>query len=327
MSEIIEKPASSTTNTVTLSATAIAEQQLGEITWVSPDQGYCQCPGRDRHTNQDGRKDCVVYLDRIPSLHCVHSSCAPAIVEANRKLRSAILNGAKEGDGSPRRLTAEDKTKLKEREVQERIRQRAAKSLPQVLVNHQWTYSQIVADSPVQLTGDEADHWRLLFEKYKPEDVIWLGDKFDSGKPEHAKHFKTAADWLKQSKVPGPLICPAAFKNNCTARSNDNILVRRFLVVESDTLTKDQVGAVFKWLRDKVGLDLVGIVDTAGKSLHGWFRYPPHEFQVDELKLVLPALQCDPKLFTPSQPVRLPGALRDGKRQKLVYLAKEVASE
>jgi hypothetical protein len=104
-------------------------------------------------------------------------------------------------------------------------------------------------------------------------------------------------------------------------------LVRRFLVVESDTLAKDQVGAVFKWLRDKVGLDLVAIVDTAGKSLHGWFRYPAHEFEVEELKLVLPALQCDPKLFTPSQPVRLPGALRDGKRQKLVYLAKEVINE
>jgi hypothetical protein len=71
-------------------------------------------------------------------------------------------------------------------------------------------------------------------------------------------------------------------------------------------------------------LELVAIVDTAGKSLHGWFRYPEHEFVVDDLKLVLPALQCDPKLFTPSQPVRLPGALRDGKYQKLVYLAGEV---
>jgi hypothetical protein len=325
MSEIIEKTASSTTNTAPLSATAIAENELGEITWLSSTQGFCECPGKDRHTNQDGRKDCVVYLDRIPSLYCVHSSCAPAIVEANRKLRSAILNASR--DSTPRKLTAEDKAKLKEREGQQRLRQRAAKSLPQVLSNQQWTYDQIIADSPVQLTGDEKDHWRLLLEKFEPDDVIWIGDRFHSGKPEHAKHFKTAADWLKESSVPGPLVCPVSFKNNSTARSNDNVLVRRFLVVESDTLTKDQVGAVFKWLRDKVGLELVAIIDTAGKSLHGWFRYPPHEYQVDELKLVLPALGCDPKLFTPSQPVRLPGALRDGKHQKLVYLAKEVTSE
>ena len=136
-----------------------------------------------------------------------------------------------------------------------------------------------------------------------------------------------AYQWLKESNVTGQLICPATFKNNSIARANDNILARRFLVVESDTLTKDQVGAVFRWLKGRVGLDLVAIVDTAGKSLHGWFRHPAHEFQVDELKLVLPALQCDPKLFTPSQPVRLPGALREGKWQKLVYLAKEVVNE
>ena len=268
-----------------------------------------------------------MYLDRIPTLHCLHASCAPAIEEANRKLRAAILNGSKDNDGKSRRLTAEDKAKLNERERQERLHQRAAKSLPQILTNHQWTYDQINAGSPVQLTGDAKDHWRLLVQKFKPDDVVWIGNTYDSGKPEHAKHFKKAADWLKEPSVTAPLICPATFKNNSTARSNDNVLVRRFLVVESDTLANDQVGAVFKWLRDRVGLDLVAIVDTAGKSLHGWFRFPKHEYEVAELKLVLPALQCDPKLFTPSQPVRLPGALREGKFQKLVYLAKEVVNE
>jgi hypothetical protein len=80
-------------------------------------------------------------------------------------------------------------------------------------------------------------------------------------------------------------------------------------------------------LTDKCGLDLVAVVDTVGKSLHGWFVYPEMEHVVDELKLVLPALQCDPKLFTASQPVRLPGALRNGSFQRLVYLAKEVTNE
>jgi hypothetical protein len=327
MTENIVNPASSTTNTAPLSATEIAEKQHGEINWVSPTEGYCECPGKERHTNQNGKRDCILYLDKVPTLHCLHSSCAPAIEEANRKLRTAILSGSKEGDGKPRRLTAEDKAKLKERDRQERLRQRAAKSLPQVLAIHQWTYDQIIADSPVQLMGEERDHWRLLLEKFKPEDVIWIGDKFDSGKPEHTRNFKSAAQWLKEPNVSAQFICPVAFKNTSTARSNENVLVRRFLVVESDTLAKDQVGAVFKWLRDRVGLDLIAIVDTAGKSLHGWFRYPQHVFEVDELKLILPALQCDPKLFTPSQPVRLPGALRDWKRQKLVYLAKEVVNE
>ena len=80
---------------------------------------------------------------------------------------------------------------------------------------------------------------------------------------------------------------------------------------------------MFKWLKNLVQLKLCAIVDTAGKSLHAWFEYPTED-TVNELRIVLPELGCDPKLFTPSQPVRLPGAERDGKMQRLVYLDKEV---
>jgi hypothetical protein len=327
MQENIVNPAGSPSNSAPKTATKIAEEHLGTIDWMSSTEGYCDCPGKDCHTTKDGRRDCMVYLNGSPTVYCVHASCASALEEANRKLRSAILQASTSNDGKPRKLTAQDKAKLKDRERLERIRRRAAKSLPQLLANSPWTYSQILADSPVQGLGKEADHWRLLLNKFSPDDVVWIGDTYDSGRPEHARHFRTAAEWLKESKAPGPFICPATFKNNSIARSNDIVLDRRFLVVESDTLSKDQVGAIFKWLRDRVSLELVAIVDTAGKSLHGWFQYPKHEFVLGELKLVLPALQCDPKLFTPSQPVRLPGALRGSKFQKLVYLAKEVEHE
>jgi hypothetical protein len=35
---------------------------------------------------------------------------------------------------------------------------------------------------------------------------------------------------------------------------------------------------------------------------------------------MLPELGCDAKMFNASQPCRLPGALRDGNFQKLIYL-------
>jgi len=72
-------------------------------------------------------------------------------------------------------------------------------------------------------------------------------------------------------------------------------------------------------LKEEVKLNLRAIVDTAGKSLHGWFDYPADEIVAD-LKLVLPQLGCDPKLFTASQPVRLPGAVRNANYQRLVWL-------
>ena len=122
--------------------------------------------------------------------------------------------------------------------------------------------------------------------------------------------------------VPGHYVCPSTFKAGSFSRSKDNLVRRAFLVVESDELDKDTIGAVFRWLRDKVGLNLRCIVDTAGKSLHGWFDFPPPE-ELDDLRVMLPELGCDPKMFTATQPCRLPGALRAGQYQKLIYLAKE----
>ena len=301
----------------------IAEKLLGKTDWVSPTMGYCLCPGKRTHSTNNGTKDCIVYLDRVPTIHCVHASCKAALEAANRKLRSAILNPDDDEGGTVRKLTEEDKARIKERENALRLRRRMSKSLPQMLANFAWSFDQIRADSPVAVAGNMPEHAKLLLKKFQPDDVVWLGDKFDSGKPEHAAHFKPVSAWLKESRALGPLICPVAFKNTSHARTNDNVLARRFLVVESDTLSRDDVGAVFKWLHAGCDLKLIAIVDTAGKSLHGWFDFADCEESLDDLKLLLPSLQCDPKLFTPSQPVRLPGVLRDGvpgKMQRLVWL-------
>ena len=229
MTENIWNPASTPVDTAPKSATEIAEQHLGQIEWVSATQGYCECPGKDRHTSKDGQRDCIVYLDRVPTIHCLHASCAPVIEAANRKLRADTLNGTTTGDNPPRRLTAEDKARLKARERQQRIRLRASKSLPQLLSQNQWTYAQIMADSPAAIMGNEADHWRLLLSKFQPGDVVWIGDKFDSGKPEHAPHFQTVAQWLEGHVAPGPFLCPATFKNNTHARANANVDQRPYL--------------------------------------------------------------------------------------------------
>lgn len=320
MNETLNPASSPVQQTASNSASELAVELLGEIDWISPTEGYCDCPGRNRHSNRSGRRDCALYLDRVPTVYCVHGSCSNIVETTNKKLRAAILNGRP----VETRNKAEDKAIKKAREDNERIRQRAAKSLPQLLDEFVWPYDKIVSDSPVKLDGNEPDHWKLLLGKFMAEDVVWIGERFDSGKPEHTKNFKTVENWLKEKSAPGPLICPVTFKNTSHARSNENVVLRRFLVIESDTLTRDQVGAVFRWLRDGCGLNLIAIVDTGNKSLHGWFEFEEDLFETQ--KLILPALQCDPKLFTPSQPVRLPGALRDGvegKYQKLIYLKED----
>ena len=62
------------------------------------------------------------------------------------------------------------------------------------------------------------------------------------------------------------------------------------------------------------------VPDRVGKSLHAWFDAPATKVLETRLKFGLTAFGCDPKMFTYSQPVRVPGAYRDGKLQRLVWL-------
>jgi len=317
-------PASSPVNPAPRPAAEIAANILGEITWASPTMGYCECPGKKSHGSKDGGKDCVVYLDRIPTASCLHASCKATVDAANRRLRAAILNPTGDASFEVHKPTAEERARLAERDLKSRMQLRARKSLPSILKKYRWPYAEILNDSPVDIKTAEEHHWRLLLGKFRPDDVLWIGERESSGRPENAANFRTVTDWLKCEWSPHTFLCPSVFKNNSVSRSNENVLARRFLVVESDLLTRDEVGAVFRYLVD-CGLKLVAVVDTAGKSLHGWFEYPAGEELMEELRLILPALKCDPKMLTASQPARLPSAMRDGKRQKLIFLAKEEA--
>ena len=154
---------------------------------------------------------------------------------------------------------------------------------------------------------------------FSTTDVVWAGDLYDSGKPQNIWNFRPVFCWLHHNTRPGQFICPNAFIPRTYSRTKDRIKSLRFLVVESDTLTKDEIGAVFNWCRQF--MKLRAIVDTGGKSLHGWFNYPNQEV-LDELKIILSALQCDPAMFNPSQPVRMPGASRGDKMQKLIWFEK-----
>jgi hypothetical protein len=118
----------------------------------------------------------------------------------------------------------------------------------------------------------------------------------------------------------GNFTCGSSFKPGSFQRSNANCNGTRFLVIESDTLAKDEVGAVFSYLQKRLRYRLHCIIDTAGKSLHAWFDAPRNPLLESRLKAGLTAFGCDPKVFTYSQPVRVPGAWRDGKMQRLIWL-------
>jgi hypothetical protein len=97
------------------------------------------------------------------------------------------------------------------------------------------------------------------------------------------------------------------------------VIQQKFLVIESDSRKRDEILSIVAWCQQFMWLR--AIVDTGGKSLHGWFDFP-NEPTLAELKLILPQLGCDPALFKPAQPCRLAGAWRSEKStfQHLLYL-------
>lgn len=268
------------------------------------------------HTHRTASRDCSLHLDGAPTVHCFHTSCAGAIEDANLRLRQAI-GAAERGDnhatGSIRpRLTPEQKEHIRQKRIANALQARSAASLDTIKRDWSWI--------PERLVHDPEQGWRYLFTLFQPDDVLWIGDTYDTGKPAHRRHFATPSQWaevLINRGVQWPLTCPSAFKPGTFSRCNEAVQSRRYLVVESDVLTKPEILAVFRWCRQFMRLR--AIVDTAGRSLHGWFDYPAPDV-IAELKLILPNLGCDPALFKPAQPCRLPGAPRNGRIQSLVWL-------
>lgn len=321
----------------------VASRLLGAIDWQTEVSGFCRCPGEAFHTSSNGKKDCRVNVDGAPTIFCFHASCAAAVAEANRRLRRELgaspwelkLPGGevlRSGDVLqasglvlPRevvkaRAQAEGR-EAGEALLLESLRAAAERFQPDLFDFFRWPMAQIIEESPLQVAERDADgQFRTWLKLWQPCSTVWIGDVFSSGRPEHRTHFRPVSEWYQIGPVMGNYTCGSSFKPGSFSRCNENLNGQRFMVVESDTLSKDEVGAVFAYLQRRLRYPLHCIIDTAGKSLHGWFDAPKRKVIENRLKAGLHVFGCDPKVFTYSQPVRVPGAFREGKLQRLIWL-------
>jgi hypothetical protein len=322
----------------------VAERVVGRVEWQTEVSGFCKCPGEAMHTSQNGKKDCRVNVDGAPTIFCFHASCVSAVGEANRKLRrelgaspwelrlpdgSTLRSGdILQGDGTISRKDAKTQRRTggaagaaSEKLVLESLRVHAERFRPELFDFFRWPMKQILEDSPLLVAQRDAEEqFRTWLKLWPAHCTLWVGDVYSSGKPEHRTHFRSVADWYQIGPVMGNYTCGSSFRPGCYSRSNENLNGHRFMVIESDTLARDEVGAVFAYLRCRLRYELHCIVDTAGKSLHAWFDAPPNKVLENRLKAGLEVFGCDPKVFTYSQAVRVPGAWREGKLQRLIWL-------
>jgi len=211
--------------------------------------------------------------------------------------------------------------------------------------------------SPIRLDGDPSTDWRLVLRHlFQPEDRIFNGGRYDSGRPHHARHFRPVSELLAMDHPLGPYVTGGVFPAGCFERKAQHVTTARYRLLEADKLlgreprdveesemNKMLSLALFRWLRDRLGIRFSAIVDTGSKSLHGWIDpdskqlawltrhfgecHPPDWPPVPHPQTgeMLPAIYqpVDAKvLCNPAMIFRLPGAIHEktGQPARLLYL-------
>lgn len=295
----------------------IVSAMFDVIEWKHEELAFISCPGKSLHTGKNAKKDCRVSLNGAPTLFCLHSSCAAIVEEANLKMRRACRNK------SPlmvRVQTEEEKLRIKQaaeqKKKEEQLKEWARKNKSVILKKCEWNMTDAFHESPRMGDDIATEAAYFISQLYNPEDILWNGDVKDSGnKLLHRNNFKTVSQWL-EGKICGNFTCPSVFKPDSFSRSNENVLHRPYIVIESDKLTQDETCSLYRWMQKF--MTLKAIVHSGGKSAHGWFDFPD-EKTFNKLKIVLPELGCDPALFKASQPVRMPGIMRGEQLQCLYW--------
>jgi hypothetical protein len=218
----------------------IAEALLGRIEWIGAGKGACDCPAAALHTSATRRRHTMVFLEGAPTVQCVHSSCRPAVEELNHRLRVEIGKAERGTDWKPdpaevEQRQAERLARTQSEAEEAQLVETAGRALEKILSRWAWSEVDAWEASPIRLDGPpEEDHRLFLHHVFDPEAVLWIGERHESGRPEHKANFRTAAEWCALPASPAPLVCPSIFRPGSFSRSTDNVVASRFLVVEAD---------------------------------------------------------------------------------------------
>jgi len=313
----------------------VARAMFGPLEFSAEEQAELPCPAAHLHGTPDNRQ-ARLYLRGAPTMHCFHDSCRGELETLNTQLRREIAKAERAafqgGCGNlatkrfdsnhlvatppPRGPSPEETLRKKQKALGPAVLKQALERFP-VELPDLWELS------PYRLELEPVEQFPLFMRTlWRPHEIVWCGYNPQSGQERHRDNFKPAAVWAEVGRPPGPQTSGFSFKPGTCSRKKEFIEARRHLVVESDTLTKEQAASLFLWLKERMRLPLRAVVHSGNKSLHGWFGVPGEE-RLRELQEVLPVAGVDGKVLkTSGIPVRVPGWKREetGLWQRLLYL-------
>lgn len=172
-----------------------------------------------------------------------------------------------------------------------------------------------------------------LSSLFKLDDILFLGSQYDTG----LVHVKKVSEWLNFEGlnkyphiIPNPLTGEVGLTKDGKAshRADSCIKSFPFAVVEFDGLPREKQIAFWLWALDK-GLPVAALIDSGGKSIHGWLGVHCKDAGEWEKKIYnklfpqhLVPLGADPACKNSARLSRLPGHYRTEKYnwQRLLYL-------
>ena len=156
--------------------------------------------------------------------------------------------------------------------------------------------------------------WRVLESLFPNDPLLCL-----AAKQQEVFHTQKLSEWKacgiqKNFIVPSPMSKRTGFtkEGEESGRCLDNTGERKFLVIESDELSREEQWTLIAHLASLA--PLVMVLDTGNKSLHAWLRC---DGKAEEKALMDHAVRlgADKATWTACQLVRLPGGSHDKTRQ------------
>lgn len=295
----------------------LVEGTAGHRCWIDAARGWVHCPHDKLHKSPVQPGDCVVVNHHgTPQFYCIDPGCRSELARMNAGIVQIINDNKKGEEALAEKEGTSDYGARMKRLAQKKLRARVSGVRQRILNENRWSESDLSADS-LPLTAPNQT-WRHVVDLFSDGDLIWCGSDGDV----HSSSggcFRTKEEWLTKESSPGALICPSAFAPGATNRCDDSVVRCRYGIVSSAKLNREEILAVFKWLRGYFPLGLYAIVEDSAGSLYGWFRHTV-TCDVEALDIILSVFDCTSSFASPSHPVPLPGNHSNGKPQTLIYL-------
>lgn len=194
--------------------------------------------------------------------------------------------------------------------------------------------------SPIRLLNEPDQDPALLLETlFEDNDLLFIGERYQAGLM--GDTIRTAGQWKTHfnggATSPHIIINPldgvpraTRTGDSMTLRGDANVKPFRYCLIEFDNLSREKQIRFFS----AVKLPVVALIDTAGKSIHAWIdvqkllEINTLEDWESQIKIrlydrILKPLGVDGACSNPARLSRLPGHIRDGKFQKILWLSRE----